>query len=164
MASILVAYDSQYGIGRDGQIPWKCPEDMRRFREQTMGNVLIMGRKTAEDIDGELVGRRCIVLTSGADMDYLDGTASIDNSLEHAIAYCRNDHSDKKIFIIGGEQVYREALEKDLVDTVYATKIHGLHGCDRFFPIDLIPKDWRHDIYAPAAPVGYEFHTWRRLD
>lgn len=162
MPSILVAFDSQYGIGREGQIPWKCPEDMRRFKERTMGNIVIMGRRTAESIPGTLAGRLSIVLTRSTgkqDDNLLGGMYAVAGSLESALYHSHTIFPTKSIFIIGGEQVYREALEKDLVDTVYATKIHGLHGCDRFFPIDLIPRTWRHDIWTNHFTSEYHVYS-----
>ncbi len=133
-----------------------------------MGNIVIMGRRTAESIPLGLPGRFPIVLSNtenpyGVRNPYcLDGLYSVSKSLETAITYCQDFLPALSIFIIGGEQVYREALEKDLVDTVYATKIYGLHGCDKFFPVDLIPKGWRHDIFTHAAPTTFEYHTWSR--
>ena len=128
MISLIVAYDKNRVIGNKGQIPWHFPDDMRHFKETTMGHAVIMGRKTWESLPPSfkpLPGRTNIILSRSA--QYND--VYVASSFEDAIS-----HYDGDMFIIGGAEVYRQALELDIVDTIIATEVKGEHEGDVFFP------------------------------
>jgi dihydrofolate reductase len=128
MITIVVAYDEDLGIGKDGQIPWQIPEDMRHFKELTTGHTVIMGRKTWDSLPPKfkpLPNRVNIVLSwSGCDAPL------VADSLEKAIEMAPKD---KEIFIIGGGQVYSEAYASGLVDRVLASEIKGKYEADTWF-------------------------------
>ena len=141
MASIIVACDLYGGIGRDGAIPWHIPADMRRFREITLGNVVIMGRRTWESIPDNkrpLPGRVNIVIRrnppdSSTVLPNLFHATSLTSALEFAKVTFPKLHT----FVIGGQRLYDDALELDLVDHVHLTLVHEhVRGCDVFFPLE----------------------------
>ncbi|MBN2501526.1 MAG: dihydrofolate reductase [Anaerolineales bacterium] len=127
--SMLVAMGENRAIGHEGELPWRLHEDLKRFRMLTMGHHIIMGRKTFESIGRSLTGRQMIVLTRDPNFSALGETVahSLDEAL--AIAQKRGDH---EAFIIGGAQVYADAL--DQIDTIYLTLVHAEPEADTFLP------------------------------
>lgn len=128
MISIIAAIDEKRGIGKNNQLPWHIPEDLKRFKEITSGHTIIMGRKTFESIGKPLPNRKNIVITS--QLQNLDGAINdliFVSSLEQALEIAKGD-----VFIIGGGQVYGQAIEK--ADKLYLTLVEGDFNCDTFFP------------------------------
>lgn len=141
--SIIVAVDFSNVIGKDGKIPWHIPGDLKYFKELTMDKIVIMGRKTYESIESPLLGRRKIILTKKEgymprESDY--NTISVSNSLEEAVACCYAEKHESEVFIIGGEEIYKEALERDFVDKIYMTRVHDRFDGDTYFP--KLDKRW----------------------
>lgn len=123
--------DEENGIGKNGEIPWHYPKDMKHFKETTTGNAVIMGRKTYESLPEEfrpLPDRKNIVLTR-SDPE-LDESVSIANSLEEA--YDIAESTGNKVFIAGGSSIYSQCI--DDCSRLVVTRIPGTHDCDRFFP------------------------------
>lgn len=139
MKNIIVAYDVNRGIGINGQMPWNMGEmktDMRRFRQITMGNVVVMGRKTLESIGKPLEGRQNIILTK--QNDFVCDGAEIAHSLEEALKMA--SLGGLEVFIIGGAEIYKQAIDK--VDRIYATElVDSLRDIDVYFP-DLNKTEW----------------------
>jgi dihydrofolate reductase len=150
MISIIVAYDEERAIGKDGDIPWRIPEDMKHFKETTEGGgVVIMGRKTWDSLPPKfqpLPNRINIVLTRGKvelPLYYNPREPLWANSLEKAISLAQKTTEGRKIFIIGGAEVYKDAIEDRMVpipDTIIATEVKGTHDGDVFFP--KLQGDW----------------------
>ena len=136
---IVVAYDSKLGISCNGTIPWLLPADLRFFKELTTGNgynVVIMGRKTYESIGKPLVKRTNLILTRQPIEDFHDGEEYlgyvVSNSLDSALSgVCCVDAED--VFVIGGEQVYKEALKHPDLRWVYVTHIEKDFKCNKHF-------------------------------
>jgi len=133
--SLIVAVAENGVIGKDGKIPWRLPNDLKRFKALTMGHCLIMGRKTHVSIGKPLPGRTTIVLSRGG--GYIPFAPSVYHatSLEEAIATAKHEE-DTEAFICGGGEIYKEAMTAGLVDRVYRTvveqKIEGdTHFCMR---------------------------------
>lgn len=130
---IVVAMDEKRGIGKDGKLPWpRIPEDIQRFKDETLGNPVIMGRKTYESIPQKfrpLPDRQNIVITRNIDLE-LPG-CNIAHSLAEAIDIATSSNP-RRISIIGGGEVYRSALA--IADTLYLTQIEGDFDADTFFP------------------------------
>lgn len=128
-------------IGKDGRIPWRCSEDMRRFKELTTGFPVIMGRITFESLglsDG-LTDRVNIVVSRQGQFEH-GPCVTVVNSVAQAVDRCRGMDVNE-CFVIGGASIYREALSLDEVDRIYLTVIHGEYDGDTFFPaIDF--NDW----------------------
>ncbi|TXH08233.1 MAG: dihydrofolate reductase [Candidatus Moraniibacteriota bacterium] len=127
--SLIAALSENRVIGNRGAIPWHLKDDFRRFKERTTGHVIIMGRKTYESIGRPLPGRTNIVITRDTGRD-IPGCIVVD-SLAEALAKARAIES-KEIFVIGGGQIYAEALA--LADRLYLTLVHAIMDGDAFFP------------------------------
>ena len=132
----IVAVASDWAIGRQGGLLCHLPADMRHFKEVTMGNSIVMGRKTFESFPRRpLPGRQNIVITRNADWQYPGVTVA--HSLDDAIAVAHTD----TVFVIGGAQVYEQALP--LVDVLHLTCIHARWAsADVFFPA-LDMNEWQ---------------------
>ena len=126
LISIIVAVSKNGVIGKDNQLIWRLPDDLKRFKKLTTGHPIIMGRKTYESIGRLLPGRKNIIITRSPDYK-LDG-AEIYHSIEAAIASC----NDEKIFIIGGAEIFKQTLP--LISEVYRTVIQHSFEADAFFP------------------------------
>ncbi len=135
--SMIVAMAENGGIGKGGKIPWYIPGDLKRFKKLTMGNTVIMGRKTWFSLPFRpLPGRKNIVLTSAKDFGDFAG-ATIVRTIDEVFEQMQSETDN---FIIGGSQVYESFLP--YVDTLYLTIVHGKFEADTYFPrIDL--KSWR---------------------
>ncbi len=127
--SLIVAVDQNRGIGKGGQMPWHIPADFKRFKEITMGHPVIMGRKTFESIGKPLSGRTNIVITRNHFEHKEVFTA---HSLSEAIEQAKKSAGADEIFIIGGGQVFQEAI--DIADKIYLTLIEGKFDVDTYFP------------------------------
>jgi len=134
--SLIVAMDEERGIGIDGKMPWHLPADLRHFKSLTMGHHIIMGRKTYESIGRPLPGRTIVVITRNP--AYQAEGCLIAHSLEAAIEKARESGEDE-VFIIGGGQIFAEALE--LADRIYLTLVHATTNADVFFPA-MEPDHW----------------------
>ena len=144
--NIIVALDLENGIGKDGKLPWYLPTDLAHFKKITTQtkdplkmNALIMGRKTWESIPDSfrpLPGRLNIVLTRNKDF-FVPESVITKQSLEAALSAL--DEGDKKnkvetVFVVGGGNVYKEAIALDECQKIFATQILHRFHCDTFFP------------------------------
>ena len=117
--SIIVAMDKNRVIGKNGDLPWRLPADLKRVKEITMGKPIVMGRKNFESIGKVLSGRKNVVMTNR--YNYCSEGVTVVHSKEEALDECKGF---AEAFIFGGEQVYD--LFKNDVDTIYMTYIdHG---------------------------------------
>lgn len=132
MVSIIVAVDEDWGIAKDGKIPWKSKEDMAFFKAMTTGfgnNAVVMGRKTMQSLpNGSLPNRENFV------MSRQKGLGSIDDPRELM--------GFDDVWIIGGAQVYSQALKERWAGRIVITRIPGKHDCDLFFDRELLEKDY----------------------
>lgn len=137
---IIAAIDKNNGIGKNGELPWHFKRDLKHFAKVTKSvkdskkqNMVIMGRTTWESLPPQqrpLKSRKNVILTNQP--KYEAEFADIVGSLE--AAYQLADESIHNIFIIGGAQIYQHAMNRDEIDGVYLTRIHGTFDCDTFFP------------------------------
>lgn len=130
--SKLKSESSDYigGIGFENQLPWKIKKDMQYFKQLTTGNIVIMGRKTYESIGKALPGRTNVVLSH----DFASKDAIVINKLSKLYDYIKANIKHKKIFIIGGEMLYKEFIKSELCSEIYLTYIDKEYTCDTFFP------------------------------
>lgn len=150
--SIIVAHNQQGIIGINGQIPWHIPEDLKRFKQLTMGKPIIMGRKTFESLGSKpLPGRLNVVVSPSkvqkSDYDYELGVLWTD-SLRTALRWLELPNDYEEVFVIGGERLYREAIP--LADTIYRTVV--------FQDVPLAISDSDEVAYFPDftnMPYGY---------
>jgi dihydrofolate reductase len=132
--ALIVAMDRDRGIGRDNDLMWHLPVDMQFFKDTTKNQVVVMGRKNYDSIPAKyrpLPGRENVILTRNESFK-ADGCA-VFNTLEDCLnAY--KDETERTVFIIGGGEIYRLALEANVVDVMYITHINHSYGADTFFP------------------------------
>ena len=136
--SIIAAMDEKRGVGKDNRIPWHISEDLKRFKAITTGHAIIMGRKTFDSLEKPLSNRYNIVITR--DEEFKFEGVSVCYSLEEAIQKAMQNtkyniqDTENEVFIIGGGQIFKEAMEKSLVNKLYLTIVKGDFDCDTFFP------------------------------
>ena len=134
MFSIIVAIGKNREIGKGNRLLWHIPEDLKNFKEITTGKTVIMGRKTFESIGRPLPNRKNIVLSKNGDKESFEQKGiELYQNLENLIADYKN--SGEEIFIIGGEQMYREFMQKGLVSRLYISYIEFSDlEADAYFP------------------------------
>lgn len=130
--SIIAALDEKNGIGKENGLLFKIPEDFARMQKLTMGHPIIMGRKTFESIGRVLPGRTNIIVTQNP--EFQPQNCVIVHSLEEGIAKAKEVLGNDEVFIFGGGQIFKETLDKDLVDKLYLTLVKGDCNADTFFP------------------------------
>ncbi|MFO1395010.1 MAG: dihydrofolate reductase [Steroidobacteraceae bacterium] len=132
--SIIVATDEAGGIGLDGALPWRLPDDLKRFKALTMGKPVVMGRRTWDSIGRPLPGRLNIVVSRSSGLERPGCT--VVGSLESALALAGDV---PEVCVIGGAEIYRLALP--FADTVHLTEVHARVEADTHFP-RLDPREW----------------------
>lgn len=139
--ALVVAIGQDSVIGNGGALPWRLSSDMKRFKADTMGKPIIMGRKTYEGIGRPLPGRDNIVISRDPNFDApgCDVAASIDSALD--VARSRACSSDAgEICVIGGGEIYRQCIAR--ADRLYVTHVEGRFDGDTHFPV-VEPEDWK---------------------
>ncbi len=155
--SILVAMAKNRVIGRNNRLPWHLPADLKHFKFLTMGQTIVMGRKTYESIGKPLPGRANVIITR--QMDYEVPGAMVVNSLEDALLICEETstgHSEN--FIIGGEKLYQQALK--ICQRMYITEIQRDFDGDVFFP-EFDRNEWeetQRDKHIAEDADNLEYH------
>ena len=136
--AIIVAVSKNGVIGKDNQLIWRLSDDLKNFKRLTTGHVVVMGRKTFDSIGKPLPNRINVVISRQKDLQ-IEGCL-IANSLENAFGIARkNAKHDEEIFVIGGEDIYRQALP--FSDRVYCTEVEAVvEGDAHFAPLDM--KVW----------------------
>ena len=162
--SLIVARADNGVIGAGGALPWRLRSDLKRFRALTMGKPIVMGRKTFDSLGKPLDGRDNIVITRSLDVTAPGAVVvhSMDDALSQA-ANCAAARCVDEIMIIGGRQIYEEALP--LADRIYLTEVHADPEGDTCFPaIDL--SKWRESVREPLEPAAGDQYacTFVRLD
>lgn len=131
MITIIAAIGNNNELGKGNDLIWHLPADLKRFKKRTTGHAIIMGRNTFESIGKPLPNRRSIIITRNT--SYQKEGCEIVHSLEEAIELIA---SQEDAFIIGGAQIYKEAMEKNVVDQLDITKVHQDFDADVFFSSD----------------------------
>lgn len=153
MVNIIVAVanyyaEKGYAIGKNGGIPWSCPQDMKWFKDTTIGHAVIMGRKTFDSLKKPLKDRINIVITSKDIVTNSEEKIYAVKSVEEAISLAKS-LTMNDIFIIGGASIYKYALEHDLVDKIYIDYLSEfVEDADAFFPM------WFWQIGSSWEEVG----------
>lgn len=163
MIKILVACDENRVIGKDNQLIWHLPADLKRFKSLTTGHVILMGRKTYESIGKPLPNRTTIVITRQADFQ-AEGTItahSVDEAILKAKSLSRED-----IFIVGGAEIYTLSLA--LADQILLTQLHDIFEGDAYFP-EISAETWEivareRGLTDEKNPFQYSFITYQKKD
>lgn len=158
--TIVVAISQNNAIGRDNQLLWHLPADLKHFKSITTGHTVIMGRKTYDSIGKPLPNRRNIVITRQQGLQ-LAGIEVV-NSLEEALSLCK---TDEEVFIIGGAEIYKQALP--LVHKIELTRVHQEFEADAFFS-ELAKETWKEVWKEDHLPdeknkFAYTFSTLERV-
>lgn len=134
----IVCTSKNWVIGRDGDMPWHLPEDLKHFKKTTMGCPVIMGRKTFESIGRALPGRLNIVLTRNSAYEVPAGVevvSTMEEGINLASEHQRTNGGPEELFIIGGGELYKQTM--DMIDRVYLTRIHReIDGDTLYGPFD----------------------------
>ncbi len=134
--TLIAAVAENRVIGRDGGLPWRLPDDLRHFKQRTLGHNVIMGRRTYESLAAPLPNRPAIVVSRNRDLDIPGATVA--NSVDEALDIARGRGEDE-VFILGGSEIYAIALP--LADQLELTIVHAEIEGDTYFP-EFDPAAW----------------------
>ena len=161
LISAIVAYAENFVIGKDNQIPWHLPGDLKYFKRVTLGHCVIMGRKCFESVGHPLPKRTNIVVTRNP--DYFASGCVIKHSIEDGLEEAR-ERGEEEAFILGGAEIYAQSMPK--VDKLYITVVHASVPGDTYFPEPdwdnwvLVSKE-RHEA-DEKNPYPYTFTVYER--
>lgn len=160
----IVAADKNWGIGKDGTIPWKIPGEQKFFKETTYGGVIVMGRKTLESLPGgrPLEGRRNIVMTrnNSTDIHGVETVSSFESLLELI-----HDEDPDRVFLIGGSQIYRLLIP--YCKKAIVSKVDGEYEVDTYHPDLDSDSDWRiadkSEEITSSNGIKYTIFTYENI-
>jgi dihydrofolate reductase len=158
IVSQIAAMSENHVIGKDNQLLWHMPNDLKHFKNTTSGHTVIMGRKTFDSVGKPLPKRRNIIITR--QHITIEGCEVV-NSIEAALALCKDED---EVFIVGGAHIYQQSLH--LTDRIYLTIIHHQFEGDSFFP-EISKNEWK-EVSHESHPADdknafpYSFVTYER--
>ena len=160
--SLIVAAASNNAIGKDGNLPWHLPNDMKHFRNITWGMPVLMGRKTFESLGKALPGRKNIVITrqTGWAAPGAVSVASIEDGL-----FVAKETDAREVMVIGGGEIYRALFDR--AKRIYLTRVEAEPEADTYFPA-IDPKHWylvsqkNHEADEKNS-FNYSFQIWERI-
>ena len=159
MISIIVAIAENFAIGRNNDLLWHIPEDLRRFKRITSGHKIIMGKRTYESLPVRPLPKRTSIVISDDPKDVFEDCIMA-YSIEEALEHCG---PDEECFVIGGGMIYKQFLP--LADKLYITKVNSTFDADTFFP-EIDPEIWEETEIEPATDenrqLEYTFITCLR--
>lgn len=158
MISFVVAMDENRAIGKDNDLPWYLPNDLKHFKKTTMGKPIVMGRKTYESIGKPLPGRENIVVTRDHSYE-AEGTTIV-----HAVDEVLQIDAEE-ICIIGGSEIFKQFLH--VADRLYITVIHHTFDADTYFP-ELNDNEWKEvsrtaGIVDEKNKYAHEFVVYEKI-
>ena len=159
---LIACFNKKRVLGKDGHLIWRIGNDMANFKRQTLGNVVIMGRKTFESLPNNepLKDRVNIIITNneeyGVNAEFKN--VYIVHSVKDAVELCDAFFGDKEVFVIGGESIYRQFMEENLVDEMRLTIVNDDADGDAVFP-EYNENDW-YVYYKSMAQVS----SWEGVD
>lgn len=160
--SLVVAAANNNVIGKDNQLVWNLPNDMKFFKNVTWGMPVVMGRKTFESLGKPLPGRKNIILTRQSDWK-VEGTVAV-KSFDDAV-FLVKEMDVKQMMVIGGGEIFKMVFPK--ANRIYITRVDAEPEGDAFFPV-IDPKEWKlvskkdHEADAKHA-YNYSFQVWERI-
>lgn len=162
--SAIVAMSENNAIGKDNDLPWRLPEDLKFFKRTTIGKPVLMGRKTFESLGKPLVNRLNIVISSNKSLDLPDGVLLYD-SIEKGIERLKQEDTDEA-FVIGGAKIYEQTIDE--LDRIYITRVHTeINDADAYFPhVDHShwKLAWKEDHEADEKHAySFTFQKWERI-
>jgi dihydrofolate reductase len=162
MITVIAAIATNNALGKDNDLIWYLPADLKRFKKVTTGHYIIMGRNTFESIGKPLPNRTTIIITRNK--NYLKEGCLIANSLEQAIEMSKEE---AQVFIIGGAQIYKETIAKNLAQQLDITLVHKDFEADVYFP-EIDAKIWkeiaRENFKADEKnKLDYSFISYQKI-
>ena len=162
MIAFVWAQDANGTIGKDGKLPWHLHDDLQYFKQRTLNQIVVMGRKTFAGMGGRPLPKRTnVVLTRN--VAYTASGATVLHSREEVLAFAAQ-HPERKLMIIGGSQVFK--LFMDDVDSLYVTRIAGEFAGDTTMPAvpwaEFVLTDSKH-VQTVDPQLAHDFETWQRL-
>jgi dihydrofolate reductase len=157
MSLAVIAAVSENGvIGHLGKLPWRLPEDLKRFKALTMGHTLVMGRATYDSIGRPLQGRRTIVITR--QISWCARGVDVAHSVDEALLMAGRG----EVFVVGGSEIYRQTLDRS--DVLYLTYVSGTVEGDAYFPPfdEAAFREVFREEHADA-PLPFAFVTYERV-
>ena len=154
---LVAALSENHAIGKDNQLLWHLPEDLKRFRAMTLGHTVVMGRKTFDSIGKPLPKRKNVILTRNTDWSHPE--VSVYNDMEKAIAAC----ADETLMILGGAEIYAQSMP--FADRLELTHVLSHFEGDAYFPaIDENIWEAEHGERKTdaASGISYTFSKWLR--
>ncbi len=161
---LIAALADNRVIGRDNQLPWHLPADLKHFKALTLGKPIIMGRKTWDSLGRPLPGRLNLVVSRQPDLRLVGAEVfpSLDAALVRAQDWARAEDAEE-LMLIGGAQLYAQGLQR--ADRLYLTRVALSPEGDAWFP-EFADSDWRMassiEHEAAAETPGYAFEVWER--
>jgi dihydrofolate reductase len=160
MIAIIVAVAENGVIGADNGLPWRLPDDLKRFKSLSLGKPVVMGRRTFDSIGRPLPGRTNIVVSRQAGLA-IEG-AIVARSLDDALVAAG---AASEVAVIGGAEIFRQALPR--TETIHLTRVHARIAGDVFFP-ELDPAKWReaaveHHAADERHLYAFSFVTLQRI-
>ncbi|HRO76768.1 MAG TPA: dihydrofolate reductase [Crocinitomicaceae bacterium] len=163
--AVIVAKDQQNGIGKNNDLPWHLPADMKFFKETTTGHIVLMGRKNFESIPEKfrpLHNRLNVVVTRNK--DFQAPNCLVFHSIDEVIAWKNTRKNDNRtLFVIGGGELFQQFLTTDLVEEMYITHIHTTVDADIFFP-EINENNWSKEIilnHTKDEKNAFDFTIWK---
>jgi dihydrofolate reductase len=164
--TIVVAKAANHAIGRDNDLLWRLPDDFKFFKQTTLDHIVILGRKTFDSLPGLLPRRTFVIITRQKDYQAPEGH-HVAHSLEEALVWCQTQEQ-KEVFIIGGGMIYKESIEKDLVDKMLITEVNTtIQDADTFF-FEFNYKEWKeteriHHPQDEKHAYDFDFVTYEKI-
>ncbi len=156
MIVLIAAYDENGVIGRDGDLPWRLPEDLKRFRRLTLGHTILMGRRTWDSLGKPLEGRDNWVLSR--DAAFMPVGARVFRTLDAALAMHSEEKPDEDLMVIGGAEIYRQALPH--ADRLELTRVKAtVDGGDAHFP-PIESAEWVETVEAEHPADARHAHAF----
>lgn len=160
IVTIVVAIGDNNAIGKDNELLWYLPTDLKHFKTITKGHTIIMGRKTFDSIGKPLPYRRNIVITRSENLE-ISG-AEVVHTVDEALALCAGE---EEVFIVGGAEIYKLAMDK--TDRIYLTTVHQSYEGDAYFP-EIDRSLWKVVASERHEPdevhnVAFTFSTLERI-
>jgi dihydrofolate reductase len=162
MITVIAAIAKNNALGKDNDLIWYLPADLKRFKKVTTGHYILMGRNTFESIGKPLPNRTTIIITRNK--NYSKEGCLTAGSIEEAIELAKEE---AQLFIIGGAQIYKEIMAKDLADQLDITLVHSEFDADVYFPA-IDAKVWkeavREDFKADEKnDYDYSFISYQKI-
>lgn len=157
--NIIVATDNKYGIGKNNDLLVSLPEDMKFFKDKTINNVIIMGRKTLESFPNKKPLKNRINIVISSDINLKIEGAIVVHTINDAIIEAKK--YNKEIFVIGGASIYNQFI--DIVDIIYLTRIYKQYDADTFFPH--LDNKWQEEKISDKKihnNIEYQFFKYIR--